>query len=252
MLRRAVCAALGYVCLVAPSFAYPQQISFATTDSGLSVTVSGIAGVQAIADSSPGAAMGTAVVNQVLVGNRVDEGNIARLSMILNSVLDNSGIVNLNQNSGNLNNQANVVVLALAESGNVQGVQIRTGVQHLNNSITVAGGTRQDLIVNSFGGTTGIVSVNQAAGSLNQMANVVAVGIGLAFDPGVVAVGDTTLETVTGNNTLTQNRPSSTRLDTLINSFAGFRGAALLSQSAGDLNIIRNVLGIGVTVVALP
>ena len=58
---------------------------------------------------SDGAAAASALVNQIV------EDGVTHTSLIVDSFLNNTGIVGVNQDSGNLNNQVNVVVVALAE-----------------------------------------------------------------------------------------------------------------------------------------
>jgi hypothetical protein len=42
------------------------------------------------------------------------------------------------------------------------------------------------------------------------------------------------------------------RADILIDSFAGFRGVAQVNQSAGDLNVMGNYVGVSLTTLTPP
>lgn len=249
-LRNAAAVCGGWLVLLGTPPVYPQQTSFVTTDSGFSVTVTGIEGVEAIASATPGVVAGAAAVTQTLDGNRLTEGFfIRRSSVIQNSFRDNQGIVMLNQESGNLNNQANVRVLALVEAGApVQDLGLVGAARRTDNTVIISGGERKDQITNSFGGAGGIVGANQSAGNLNQQANVLVLGIGVG--PEVLALGEATLGEVSANNTLKQGLVGS-RAEIITEAFGSFRGIAQVSQSSGDLNVIRNFLGVSVTVVDL-
>src|SRR5262249_15177424 len=120
------------------------------------------------------------------------------------------------------------------------------------NMLITSGGSSEDRITNSFSGTTGLVAVNQSAGSFNQQVNVMAIGLGATIGPGDL-LGDSALATVSGasSNSLQQGAPRASS-DVIDNSFTGFSGIAQVSQSAGDLNVIGNTLAISVTEMTLP
>lgn len=227
----------------------PITTAFTANDAGFTYTVTGIAGVEAIAQALPGAALGVAIVDQALIGNQVEESNVNRHTFILGSFRNDQGIVNINQDSGNLNNQANVRALAVVEAGAlVYDLELVGSMRSTDNILISSGGEREDRIASSFWRGVGIVGVNQSAGNLNQQANVLVLGMGLALGPEMVILGDTTLDAVNANNTLTQQGPAGPRTDMLTGSFTNFRGIAQVSQSAGDLNAVSNFLGVSLTV----
>ncbi len=229
----------------------PPQASFTPHDSGFTLTVTGIDAVEAIATAASGAVQGTAIVDQGLIGNLVEEHDVSRHVLIQDSFRDNRGIVSVNQEAGNLNNQANVRVLTFVEGGSlVQDLELWGASQRVGNTLNTSGGVREDRMVNSFGGTVGIAGANQSAGSLNQQANVLVLGIGVALGPEVMALGDSTLGDISADNTL--EGPGGPRTDVIIDSFTGFRGIAQVNQSAGDLNVVRNFLGLSLTVMSVP
>ena len=239
--------------LVGVCVAHGGEESFTADDSGFTLTVTGIEGVEAIARTVPGAAGGAAFVNQGLIGNRLEGRNVRSESLIQHSFQNNRGIVSVNQASGSLNNQANLRVLALAEVGSlVQDLEIWGSTRQINNTLISSGGDREDRIANSFGGTVGIVGANQSSGNLNQQANVLVVGIGVAFGPEAVSLGDATLREISANNTVKQEGEAGRRAEIITDSFRGFRGIAQVSQSAGDLNTLGNFVGLSLTVVDVP
>ena len=223
-------------------------VSLAYAADGVDVTlaVSGIDGVEAISS----AVSGHAIVNQTLIGNHLEERDVISTSIMQDTFRDGRGILSVNQASGNINNQANVRVLAFAEGeGLLYDLSLATSARSIKNTVIVYGGEREDRISNSFGGAVGVVGVNQSAGSLNQQVNVVVLGIGVALGPGVVALGDATLgETIADNSA----SGSSNRADIITDSFTGFRGIAQVNQSSGDLNVLGNTLGFSFTRINVP
>jgi len=231
MKSRIFCPALVFLIILGVSLGYAAD--------GVDVTlaVSGIEGVEAISS----AVSADALVNQMLIGNYLEERDVISTSIMQGTFVDGRGILSVNQASGNLNNQANVRVLAFAEGeGLLYDLSLATSARSIKNTVIVYGGEREDRISNSFAGAVGIVGVNQSAGSLNQQVNVVVLGIGVALEPDVVALGDATLgETIADNSASS----SSNRADLITDSFTGFRGIAQVNQSSGDLNIVGNSVG---------
>jgi len=144
-----------------------------------------------------GVALSEADLGQFNTGNTVHETNVGtnlegaepKTARITASVNGNSGVVGVNQSSGNMANQAIVRVLTLGPVDSpVQGLDLAGSARSLENTLISSGGEREDRISNSFGRTVGIVGANQSAGNLNQQANVLVLGIGATFGPEVVAL----------------------------------------------------------------
>ena len=238
-----------------PSSLSAQESIFIPGESGFTYSVSGIEGVGAVAAAAGGggAAWGLAIVDQTLIGNTVEEYGVNRQTVIEDSVQGNLGILSINQESGNFNNQANVRVIAIAAGAGSKalGISVVRSTTSQGNVVISGGGTRETRISSSFNGTRGIVGVNQSAGNLNQEANVLVLGVGLALGADVFAVEDISLAQVSGDNTLIQD-PEVKRADTLVDSFTDFRGIAQITMSSGDLNSIANNLALSVTTVTVP
>ncbi len=240
MKRLVFCPALVFLLILCGSVAY-------AADAGeITLTVSGIEGVEAISS----AVSGDALVNQTLIGNYLEERDVISTSIMQDTFRDGRGILSINQASGNLNNQANVRVLAFTDGeGLLYDLSLATSARSIKNTVIVHGGEREDRISNSFGGAVGIVGVNQSAGSVNQQMNVVVLWIGVALGPEVVALGDAALgETIADNSA----SGSSNRADIITDSFTGFRGIAQVNQSSGDLNILGNTVGVSFTRINAP
>jgi hypothetical protein len=178
----------------------------------------------------------------------VEESGISHASLIQDSFLNNGGIVSVNQDSGNINNQANVRVIALAAGGadlNLPSVDLARASS--DNAVISSGGSHTDSIVGSFNDTTGIVGVNQSSGNLNQQANVLVMAVGLRMTPEVALLDDHALGDVIPNQTdATGGDPTSPRSESIVDSFNNFTGIAQVSQSAGNQNEVSNVIGVSV------
>jgi hypothetical protein len=240
MKSRIFCPALVFLLILGASVAY------AADGVDITLTVSGIEGVEAISSAVSGAAL----VNQTLIGNYFEERDVISTSIMQDTFRDGRGILSINQASGNLNNQANVRVLAFTDGeGVLYDLSLATSARSIKNTVISYGGEYENRISNSFGGAVGIVGVNQSAGSLNQQVNVVVLGIGVALGPEVVALGDADL-----GGTIADNSVSSggNRSDIITDSFTGFRGIAQVNQSSGDLNIVTNSVGFSFTRINVP
>ena len=217
-------------------------------DDGFTITLNGLNAPDPIA-----VAQGAAALNQTFLqavrGNVLTEVNVNRLVSLSNSGSGNAGIVDVNQEAGNLNNQANLRAIAvLGAEQQLQVLSVSGAQQRVHNQLTVTGGTRETQIVNSFNNTTGVVGVNQSAGNANQQLNQLAVAIGFAAGSDALAVTDVTLGQVSAENKLTETAVGPRR-DILQGSFANFSGIAQVSQSSGDLNLVANSISISVVTV---
>jgi len=250
---KAVLAGLGiWAFSAAGAAAQTAPFNFTPGPDGFTLTIPGISDAGAISGAIQGAAEAGLLSTQSLVGNTVTEPAVNVSVGFEQSGIGDQGIVDVNQDAGTLNNQANIRAIAIVLDGQqFQGFNFDTQQLTLQNNLTVTGGNREDHITDSFANTTGIVGINQSAGSLNQQTNALLLVIGATMGPDVMTVGDSTLSTLTSLNTLTASGGGD-RTDTLSNSFANFQGIAQVSQSAGDLNQIANRIAISVTMVSVP
>jgi hypothetical protein len=238
------------------SSVHAQQSSLTPNPHGFDYNVtgieeSGLSQVEAVTQVYTGSSS-VAMVTQGMSGNRIEEQNVRVLALIQDSVQNNVGIVNVNQNAGNVNNQANVRVLNILEAARDAGPAIQEmgvwgSTKRVDNMVLSDGGERETRISNSLGGTVGILGVNQSAGNLNQQANVLVLNIGLGLDAGMASLGDGALGEVNSGNSQTQGAMG-TRTDAITDSFLNFRGIAQVTQSSGDLNAVGNYLGISAQV----
>jgi hypothetical protein len=88
-----------------------------------------------------------------------------------------AGLGQVNQSSGTLNNQNNVV--AIARNFNTIGLMAENdtflSMENTDNVATVASITATTNINNSFQNGTGAVQINQASGALNNQTNIISI-----------------------------------------------------------------------------
>lgn len=182
------------------------------------------------------------------LNNTVIETDSSRVSSITGSYSDDRGIHTLNQASGSLNSQSNIAVINFTEGEGL----LEIGEDYLNesssNTVEISGiSRRESAIEGSFTGSRGVFMVNQSSGNLNQQNNV------LVFSIGSTAVlGDAELATSTANNIVKEDPDAIVeRRDSLSDSFSGATAVAVINQSSGDLNTIRNTLSLSYSVETL-
>jgi hypothetical protein len=193
-------------------------------------------------------------------GNEVFEIFDPRVEVDLNvnsisgSFNDFTGIAQVNQAAGSLNNQGNITAIAVTNNPNVAmdswGYKKDPGVSHTevaveqvntDNCLTSILVTHRDAISDSFNeGFTGIAQVNQASGFMNNQNNVV--GISANLNKGAVALSDAFL---TQSNT--ENKATFAAINyhaAINNSFTGATGIAQVNQAPGSMNNQANVVAI--------
>lgn len=167
------------------------------------------------------------------------------------SVSNNQGIVQLNQDVGDNTNQGNVVALAFtavqhsfadAETGGDQKNQNNTVSERAKSSLPdgVKGDPRvldnslfDDIaqIENSINNNIGIVGVNQNAGNDNNQTNQVAAAIGVNPQ---LALAEGALGQVNAHNT--EKAENSVKYDEIGHSVNGNQGVVNVNQSVGNMN----------------
>lgn len=100
-----------------------------------------------------------------------------RSATIQDSISGNSGVVGVNQNSGNMNNQLNKVALAVGPGSHVALSEAALGQVNAGNSVTEIETFRFNTINGSVNNNDGIVGVNQSSGNMNNQASVVSMAV---------------------------------------------------------------------------
>jgi hypothetical protein len=164
---------------------------------------SGFANSQAHVDQKNGTFLSGG--EPVLAPNLVDTVNLLfRDATISDSINGNSGVVQVNQSVGNMNNQANQFVLAVSLLGDTQqgGValseadlgQITVGnsvqesdSQPTENDESLIGINKSASMTGSITGNSGVIGVNQAAGNMTNQANNVSAAVVVIGGAGTLA-----------------------------------------------------------------
>lgn len=177
--------------------------------------------------------------------NEVNEAQVQGTNDFNESFNFFTGIAQVNQAAGLLNNQGNVIALGFTESPTLtDGLSlVEAAVEKANaeNQLNEPSVSSTDNFHESFNGFTGIAQVNQAAGILNNQNNVVALGANVDA-AGLVAENDTFLSMQNTENTVNELMTQATASFNL--SFNSFTGVAQVNQAPGNLNNQTNILSI--------
>jgi hypothetical protein len=95
---------------------------------------------------------------------------------IENSITFNNGVVGVNQNAGNMNNQTNAVAMVIGEGNAVVLTEAALGQENSDNIVLGIETVKVDTILNSINNNNGIVSVNQSVGNMNNQGSAIAFG----------------------------------------------------------------------------
>jgi hypothetical protein len=192
---------------------------------------------------------------------------------ITDSINDNTGIVNVNQDVGNMSNQGNQLALAVATPANTGAVrfqkvllnsQSEADQRNERNSVfeSEQPDPRTDLftgpnnqsaeIDGSINGNTGVVNVNQNAGNMNNQANSEALAV--AIDLAGVALSEAALGQVNmannggpgGDNTESTGvlEAGVTKLASITDSLNGNTGVGGVNQAAGNMANQANIFSL--------
>jgi len=191
------------------------------------------------------AAESETLVNQT---NKYNSEEREKTSSSSTASVSGSGIVNVNQASGNMNNQANAVSVAvdpgdenghsrLFFGGGFAESQAAADQKNERNNIDVDKSSSTSTISSVSG--SGIHGVNQASGNMNNQAN--AVSVAVAARPGI-ALSEADLGQVNASNYVSVEKASSTSTITSVSS-SGITG---INQSSGHMNNQANVVSVAV------
>jgi hypothetical protein len=192
--------------------------------------------------------------------------NNHRTAIIQGSILNTVGIVGVNQDAGNFNNQANVVSVAVAleetpdpanplpalanAQADASQLNIFNDVSAVESLYIIPGDptsglnvVKYDLIDGSINTNTGIVGVNQSVGNINNQANQVSVA---AATNALVALSEADLGQINAANRILEF--GTVKVDTINNSINGNTGIVGVNQSAGNMNNQMNMVSIAATI----
>jgi len=202
-----------------------------------------------------------ALVNQTNENNTACENCAEKQAWIKDSVKNNVGITNVNQAVGNMNNQGNVLSIAVdigddgtpPVSTNGTGfaeAQASVDQRVIDNEINSASIIYRDaLIEGSVLSNTGITNVNQSSGQMNNQANAISLGISL---DGGIALSEADLGQFIG--TIDKQSPGShedytAKTSQIVGSIGGNHGVTFVNQTSGNLGNQSNTLSLAASVV---
>ncbi|MGH6940586.1 hypothetical protein [Hypericibacter sp.] len=237
----------------------PVATIFMSPEAGVLVTLpAGTDGVVTLTDDNAAIAAVNIDAVQSLVGNSIIDQGGNRSVDFIGSGNFLTGVLSVNQEAGNMNNQANIrsIAIAMADGGlgDVQ-INVNASQELRNNSLQVLNaGNTSVTIDNSFNNGSGIVGINQTTGNLNQQLTIVAIGIGLNVGPDAIQVGDAQLGQIgtEADNHRTDDGTLDAGHNTLSNSFNDFSGIAQISQVTGDMNRVTQAVAVSVTTPVAP
>ena len=193
--------------------------------------------------------------NQMPVIGEIPGTENIRVNTIQDSILFNVGIVGVNQDSGNMNNQANAIAVAVVDVTGVgafanpqaaaQQINVGNFVWEVDPTIALR---KADYLINAVNNNTGIVGVNQSVGNMNNQGNAVAVAAGLLRDTVggvVIALAEADLGQVNAENIVLEQ--ATQKLDWIQDSINTNHGITNVNQSAGNMNNQGNVVAISFT-----
>lgn len=102
-----------------------------------------------------------------------EEANPEKDADITDSVNDNTGITMVNQNAGNTTNQINAVSLAIAQGGIVALAEADLGQFNSDNTVDDFSTFKFTDLTNSANRNTGITTINQNTGHMNNQGTVI-------------------------------------------------------------------------------
>lgn len=180
-------------------------------------------------------------------GNRSNM-RIVRKALTENSVLRNTGIGQLNQDTGNFANQGNVISAGLDfgkdafANAEAYAEQITSGNSAYHSEGAVAPRSAPPIdatISNSFNTNEGVFMGNQNSGNINSQHNVLALAVA---DSAVWALSDAGLNQVNSGNVAFET--NSVKRDLITNSVNGNTGIVMINQSVGNMNNQATVVSV--------
>lgn len=165
-----------------------------------------------------------------------------------------SGIINVNQSPGNLNNQGNAASVAYSATGNAflhsesSADMVNGGSEDTGNELSSTKPLKTDTISGSLVGASGIISANQSAGHMNNQNN----GTSLAVGAGsMAAISEADLGMVNAFNV--SNEVDGLKTDIITAGALGTaKGIININQSSGSMNNQGNVVSAAMLVFPNP
>jgi len=199
-----------------------------------------------------GAAEANTLVNQRNEVGLVDVELITLNAAIVGSINENTGIVGVNQDAGNMNNQGNAYAIAETDVAAFADAQAAVDQVTAGNLVDTIDAVKNVVLSESVNANVGIVGVNQSVGNMNSQANAFALAAGLTEgDLGgvVVALAESDLGQINlGNQVIELDTTKNARVDGIGSSIIGNTGVVNVNQSAGNMGNQANSVSISAAV----
>jgi hypothetical protein len=185
---------------------------------------------------------GSGGIRQVIVGWALQEVGTTSTVSIMNSFQNVKGTMSIAQATGNLNNIATALFV---NQGPATQSPLFTNSVIADNVLTNFSSAYHAVIGgSSFMDTKGILALTQAAGNMNNIANVV--GFSTLGAPGLV-LSNATLSDVSASNNVYKNLGvTQASAEIQSDSFKGFSGVGSVIQAVGNMNQISSRLSVKV------
>ncbi len=211
-----------------------------------------------VIDEGESMAESYAVVNQTNYFNYACENCAEKRNIIDGSLNGNEGIISVNQAVGNMNNQGTAVAFAFNAGPAENGPEDEDAITGFADSLAAAGQVnfgnlvdtrdilfRDSTINNSGNNSSGLLYVNQAAGNINNQANVLSAAVSDPVDGvGGIALSEADLGQVNAFNIVIERRVDKNA--TITGSFNSNSGVIGVNQASGNFANQANVVSLSV------
>lgn len=120
----------------------------------------------------------TSSFNQSSSENILTAEGSTRSNTIKNAFIGLSGIIGINQSAGNMNNQNNITCISTGVNSVISLSTADLGMISVQNKVFETGVSKTDTISTfSFAGVSGIVSINQSSGNMNNQVNMINISV---------------------------------------------------------------------------
>ncbi|MEJ2122888.1 MAG: hypothetical protein P8Z76_19755 [Alphaproteobacteria bacterium] len=202
------------------------------------------------------AAESEALINQSNTNNKACENCAEKIDSIVDSLNGNSGITSVNQASGNMNNQGTVIAFSVANvftdgdgdgngpaRGFAEAQAAGAQLQQFNTVETINVPFRDAIIRGSINRNSGVVTVNQAPGNLNNQANALSIAVARTLQG--VALSEAVLGQKNANNNVTEMNTHKRAV--IAGSIRNNSGIVAVNQAAGNMANQTNMVAIAAT-----
>ncbi len=224
-----------------------------------------------VLDEAEAMAESVTLVNQRNYDNKACENCAEKRSLIgaagedveNDSLSGNSGVISVNQSTGNMNNQGTAISFSINEGPAANGEGDEEAISSWADSLAAVGQLNYDnrvvsedilfrdsTIQNSGTTNSGLLYVNQSAGNMNNQANALSAAVsdptdGDNTDLGGVALSEADLGQINTNNRVRERRIEKNA--DIVGSFNTNTGIIGVNQASGNFANQANVVSLAIT-----